>query len=311
MSKKIIKKFSLDIVVPCYNEEGNIKKLIDEIKRYKLDDYRIIFINDGSYDDTLGLLKKISRLDKRIKYVSFSRNFGHQAALRAGLAVASADVVITMDADLQHPPKLIPKMIAYWQEGYQIVYTQREDKNGTTSFVKKNTSQMFYKLMNGLSGLNISLGAADYRLLDHNVVRVINEMPEKQLFFRGFIAWCGFRQYAISYLPDRRFAGKSSYTLKKMIALAFQGITSFSVKPLRLAVVIGFSTALIGVFYGAYALWQFIANNTIAGWTSVTVVVLILGGVQLIILGIMGEYIGRLFMETKSRPDYIVMEENL
>jgi glycosyltransferase involved in cell wall biosynthesis len=310
MNKTVI---NITVVVPCHNEVGNITKLIKETDKY-IEKPCYIFIDDGSTDDTLNLLKNLSITNKRVKYISFSRNFGHQAALRAGLSTIDdrVDAVVTMDADLQHPPKLLPEMIKHWNEGNQIVYTKREDNAQNTNIFKRKTSQLFYKIMNSLSGLNMELGAADFRLLDKSVVRVINSMPEKQLFFRGFVAWCGFNQYSLPYKPGVRFSGKSSYNLKKMLSLAIQGITSFSIKPLRIATLFGFASALFGVLYGMYVLFEYLfTDNTVEGWASVVIAVLTIGGIQLIILGIMGEYIGRMFIETKQRPDYIIMEENL
>lgn len=304
-------KYSLDIIVPCFNEEGNIEKLISEIENLNLENYRLIFVNDGSSDHSLEVIKSLSSSKRYIKYISFSKNFGHQAALRAGIKYSNANALITMDADLQHPPELIPRMIKKWQEGNQVVYTKRDDNKSSAGRFKKITSKLFYYILNKLSGLDMSFGMADYRLLDKSVVKVINEIPEKQLFFRGFIAWCGFNQYEVEYIPNRRFSGKSGYTFKKMVSLAIQGITSFSIRPLKVSTILGFISALIGVIYGVYALIQFLLDNNVAGWTSVTITVLIMGGVQLIILGIIGEYIGSLFIETKSRPDYIIMEENI
>lgn len=303
-------------VIPCHNEEGNIVKLASELNSLNLKNisFRYIFVNDGSTDHTLDILKQISKKDDRVDYISFSRNFGHQSALRAGISAIdeNIDAVITMDADLQHPPKLLPKMIEKWQEGNQIVYTKRVDNPKDTDYFKRYTSKLFYKLLNSLSGLNIELGAADFRLLDKSVVKVINSMPEKQLFFRGFVAWCGFNQQALPYKPDARFSGKSSYNFRKMLSLAMQGITSFSIKPLRVATFLGFGSALIGVLYGVYVLFEFLfTDNTVEGWTSVVIAVLTIGGIQLIILGIIGEYTGRMFIETKQRPDYIIMEDNL
>jgi glycosyltransferase involved in cell wall biosynthesis len=247
-----------------------------------------------------------------VHYISFSKNFGHQAALRAGLDYADGDAVISMDVDMQHPPKLLPKLINKWLEGYDIVYTVRDDSKADTSGIKKLTSKGFYKFMNWISGLSIEEGAADFRLIDKRVVNVIRQLSESQLFIRGFVGWCGFKQTSIKYIPNKRYAGKSKYSFNKMMQLALQGITSFSIKPLRLSLILGVIFAFLGGIYGAYiAIQYFAGNNLIAGWSSVIITVLIMGGIQLCILGIVGEYLGRLFLQAKQRPNYIVKEDDI
>lgn len=304
---------SISIVIPAYNEADNLaelsKQVTSALTKAKVNDYELLIVNDGSSDGTLDEIKRLAKGDKRIKYLSLSRNFGHQAALRAGLAHGQGDAIITMDADLQHPPRLLPEMIAKWQEGNDIVYTRRRS-GAETSALKRFNSRLFYRLLNRLSGLAIDEGAADFRLVDARVVEVINQLPEPNLFLRGFISWCGFTVHAIDYQPDSRFAGTSKYSSRKMVALALQGFTQFSMKPLRLANFLGISSAAGGVVYGIYAVWRHVSTNaTISGWTSVIVSVLVIGGIQLIILGIIGEYLGRTFMQTKQRPDYIVKEK--
>lgn len=304
----------VSIIVPCYNEEGNIEVLVDAVAKALKDtqNYELILIDDGSADSTLEHIKATAKTRPHVKYISFSRNFGHQAALRAGLAHATGDAVISMDADLQHPPELLPTLIKKWQEGYDIVYTRRDDTKVKTTWFKKTSSKMFYKVLNGLSELGIEEGAADFRLLDRKVVNVINEVPENNLFLRGFINWAGFKVFAIDYVPAERFSGVSKYSLKKMLALASLGITQFSIKPLRLANGLGLLSALAGIVYGVYVVVErLVFNNTVSGWASVTICVLVLGGVQLIILGIIGEYLGRTFMQTKHRPEYIVREQTV
>jgi polyisoprenyl-phosphate glycosyltransferase len=304
----------VSIVVPCYNEEGNIEVLVAAVAKAlaKGPEYELILVDDGSADKTLEHIKTIAAHHKEVKYISFSRNFGHQAALRAGLAHASGEAVISMDADLQHPPELLPTLIEKWQQGYDIVYTVRDDSKVKTSFFKKFTSKMFYKVLNNLSELNIEEGAADFRLLDRKVVDVINEVPENNLFLRGFINWAGFKVFAVDYVPAERFSGVSKYSLKKMLALASLGITQFSTKPLHLANSLGLLSALAGVVYAVYVVIErLVFDNTVSGWASVTICVLVLGGVQLIILGIIGEYLGRTFMQTKHRPEYIVREQTV
>lgn len=301
----------ISVVVPSYNEEENVIVLSEKILSIISKDIEIIFVDDGSSDDTLKNLKQLAKKDKRIKFVSFSKNFGHQLALRAGLRSAKGDVVISMDADMQHPPELIPKLIEAWKEGYDIVYTIRE-VTGNPLSPRRLASKWFYAFMNSVSGLTVEEGAADFRLLDRRVVNVINELPEAHLFVRGFVNWCGFKQKAISYKPAPRFSGVSKYSLRKLVSFALDGITQFSVKPLKLATGLGIFSAMVGIIYGLYAFIEYFwHNNTTSGWTSVIISVLIMGGVQLCVLGIMGEYLGKMFMQTKGRPDYIIREENV
>lgn len=308
-----MKDFKVSVVVPAYNEEGNIARLADELtnvlKHYK--SYEIIFVNDGSVDKTLDAVKKLRIRNTNIHYISLSRNFGHQYALKAGLDRATGDFIISMDADLQHPPALIPKMIEEWQNGNDIVYTVRKDKK-TESLFKRSTSKLYYKVFNFLTGLNMPSGTADFRGMDKKAVEVLKNMPEKTLFLRGLVFWMGFKQKAIAYQVHPRFAGKSAYTLKKMFSLALAGATSFSVKPLRVAIYAGFIVAMLGCLFTAYVLYmKLFGGATISGWASIMCVLLILGGSQLFMMGIIGEYIGMIFMEMKKRPNYIVDETSL
>ncbi|MFZ2226217.1 MAG: glycosyltransferase family 2 protein [Candidatus Moraniibacteriota bacterium] len=304
--------FKLSVVVPIFNEEPNILELNGRLTKAlaTIENYEVIFVDDGSKDKTLSLIKKLSVENEKIKYLSFSRNFGHQNALRAGLAYASGDCVVSMDGDLQHPPELIPKLVEKWQEGFKIVYTVRQDSQ-KLSFFKKGTAKLFYALMAKLSDVNIPRGAADFRLLDRQIVEIILKIEENTFFLRGLVAWLGFDQFAIEYAPEERFAGKTKYSLKKMISFAITGITSFSVKPLRLATVVGFVIAFLAFLYAIYALYvKIFTDSALSGWTSVLVSVLFLSGIQLITFGIMGEYIGKLFMQAKGRPNYIIKEKN-
>ena len=308
-----MKNFKVSVVVPAFNEEGNIPRLANELvnvlKQYK--SYEIIFINDGSVDNTLDTIKKLRLHNKNIHYISLSRNFGHQYALKAGLDSATGDFVISMDADLQHPVNLIPTLIQEWQNGYDIVYTVRTDKK-TESLFKRSTSKLYYKIFNFLTGLNMPSGTADFRGMDKKAVQVLKNMPEKTLFLRGVVFWMGCKQKALSYPVHPRFAGKSAYTLKKMMSLAMAGATSFSVKPLRIAIYAGFIVAVLGCLFTAYVLYmKLFGGATISGWASIMCVLLILGGSQLFMMGIIGEYIGMIFMEMKKRPNYIVDETSL
>lgn len=308
-----MKNFKVSIVLPAFNEQENLPVLVDKLvpilKKYS--DYEIILVNDGSTDETFAVMKKLHQQNPQIHYLSFSRNFGHQYALKAGLDYATGDCVISMDADLQHPPELIPQMITEWLDGNDIVYTIRQDK-GTESFFKRFTSKSFYKVFNFLTGLRMPQGAADFRLLDKKVVQSLRQMPERTLFLRGLIFWMGFKQKALTYQVQPRHAGKTAYNFKRMLSLAMIGATSFSVKPLRLAIYLGFLVAILGCLFTAYVLYIKLFNGAaLSGWASIMCVLLILGGTQLVIMGIVGEYIGMIFMEMKKRPTYIVDKTSL
>ncbi len=304
--------FKTSVIIPVFNEEGNIeilvKKITDILENHF--DYELLFIDDGSTDNTLKIIKKLRKQNNKIYYLSFSRNFGHQNALRAGLDFATGDCVISMDGDLQHPPNIIPKLIGKWQEGNDIVYTIRQD-NQRLSFFKRKTANIFYNIMNNFSDVKIKKGIADFRLLDRRVVEIIKTFEESNLFLRGMISWLGFRQYGIEYMPDERYHGKTKYTLKKMMKFAIDGITSFSIKPLRISTIFGYIMAAVAFIYGVYAIIiKLFTDRALSGWASVLVGILFIGGIQMIMIGILGEYIGKLFMESKKRPNYIIKEKN-
>jgi polyisoprenyl-phosphate glycosyltransferase len=303
----------ISIVVPCYNESESIHEfyrvicsVLDGIYNYEL-----IFVNDGSHDNTLSIIKELATTNHRVKYISFSRNFGHQNAVKAGLDHATGDVVISLDADLQHPPKLIPSLIEKWKEGYEVVYTLRQE-NESIGWMKKLTSRMFYRISNSLSDTKIDPGAADFRLLDRKVVEALKLMPENSLFLRGLIAWVGFKQFAITYKANERFAGQSKYTFNKMVKFASTGITSFSIKPLRISIYLGTIFAILAFAFAIYALIiYFFTDKAIQGWASVVIGVMFFSGLNLLMLGIIGEYLGKLFLENKRRPNYIIGETNI
>ena len=302
----------ISIIVPCFNEKENLSFLNQKLQEVFLNqpkekyNFRIVFINDGSSDDTLTEIKELKRQFTNIDFISFSRNFGHQQAIKAGIDHVNADATITMDADMQHPPHLIPELIKKWEEGYAIVNSKRFDSKNQ-SFMKKFTSRSFYALLNKLSYVKIESGTADFRLLDKKVIEQLRNLNEQNLFFRGVIPWLGFNQYTINYYPDERKYGKTKYTAKKMISLAITGITSFSIKPLRISIFVGLFLSVIAIVYMLYALYiGFFTDKAIEGWTSVIVSVLFIGGLQLLMLGILGEYIGKIFIENKKRPNYII-----
>ena len=310
-----MKKKLISIVVPVFNEEGNILPFFSELKKSIPGQYKaeFIFVDDGSTDSTLSQIKKLKLKNTNVKYLSFTRNFGHQYALKAGLDHAKGEAVISLDGDFQHPPSLIPKMLSKWdKDGFKIVYTRRVDDE-KISYLKRVTSKYFYQIINSMSEAKIDVGSADFRLLDREVVDVIVHSTESTLFLRGLVSWTGHQSFGIDYHPDKRSWGISKYTYPKMLSLALDAITSFSIVPLRFATIIGLFMALFSGIYGLYAVIVFIThrNSVIIGWPSVIISVLFIGGLQLMILGIIGEYIGKIFLETKKRPLYIIQEKSL
>jgi dolichol-phosphate mannosyltransferase len=230
--------------------------------------------------------------------------------LRAGTQYADGDCVISLDGDLQHPPELIPDMVAKWNEGYDIVYTVRKDVK-KNSFFKKTTANLFYRIMNAISDINLDRGEADFRLLDRRAAAEMNNLQESSIFFRGMVKWLGFKQTGIEYIPDSRIWGKTKYSQTKMFSFALSGITSFSTKPLRISTLIGLTIAFLSMIYGAYALYiKIFTDKSVEGWASVLFMVTFIGGIQLIMIGILGEYIGRIFVESKRRPNYIIKEHS-
>lgn len=303
----------VSIVIPAHNEEENIIVIVDRIERVfeELDfAFEILVVDDGGTDRTLEVIEELGRTKDNFFYIEFSRNFGHQPALKAGLDFAKGDCVISLDADLQHPPEMFIQMLEKWEEGYEVVYTRRkEDKR--QSFKKRKTSAYFYKLLNSLSNIEIEPGTADFRLLDRCAVNVFKDFKENDLFIRGLIKWLGFKQFAIDYIPEQRFAGASKYNRKRMMNLAIQGVTSLTTKPLHIAVYIGFFFSFLSLLYIPYVIHAFYVGKSVNGWASLITTVAFFGGLQLIILGIIGIYIGKMFMQTKNRPNYIIRSTNL
>jgi dolichol-phosphate mannosyltransferase len=305
----------VSIVIPVYNEEEGLTKITDRIidvfKDLKRYDFEIIFVDDGSYDESLNKLIELHEGNSHVNYLSLSRNFGHQLAVKAGLDHARGMCVISMDADLQHPPELIVEMLQKWEKGYDIVYTRRKDDKNL-SFFKRKTSAIFYWFLNFLSDIEIEQGAADFRLLDRQVVDILRNLSENNIFLRGLVKWMGFRQYGIDYVPGDREYGSTKYNLRKMISLAITGITSFSTRPLRIASWIGLIASAIGFSYAIFGFFAFFFTDlNLTGWTSLIMAVIFFGGIQLLTMGIIGEYIGKLFMQVKGRPNYIVKMSTL
>jgi len=299
----------LSIVIPVYNEEENLQELyrrLSIVLKQMNCSYEIVFVDDGSSDRSWLGIQQLHEKDQRVKGLSFSRNFGHMIALCAGLDIALGEAIITMDADLQHPPELIPQLVRKWREGADIINTVR-NKTKKESIIKRFLSNGFYYLVNKIAKTNIPRNAADYRLLDRKVVETLKLIRERSRFLRGLIGWVGYKQEFINYEADPRFAGQTKYSFSRMFSFALDGITSFSSFPLRFSTYLGFTIAFCDFIYSLFAIYaRYLSNQVISGWTSVLVSVLFIGSVQLIFLGIIGEYLGRVFEETKQRPLYIV-----
>ncbi|MDD3962387.1 MAG: glycosyltransferase [Bacteroidia bacterium] len=301
----------LSVVIPCYNESANLRVLYDELCSVlpeSVSSYEILFIDDGSHDETFSIIQSLHSSDPHVRGISLSRNFGHQVALAAGLQYSTGKAVITMDGDLQHPPALIPELYRRYKQGYFVVNTKRLD-TADAGYLKTVTSRFFYRWMNRLSDVQLIRGGADFRLMSREAVEAYNHFQERDRFNRGLITWMGFRQDVVEYKAQARYGGATKYTVRKMLRFAIDGVTSFSSKPLRIAAWSGILVSLAGVFYAIYALFRYFAGNTIQGWTSLLITVLLLGGVQLLSLGIIGEYIARIFNESKARPLFFIKDK--
>ncbi len=299
----------ISIVLPAHNEAGNIAPITAAIAQAMAleGSYEIVFVDDGSRDATLAAVRDAAR-DPAIRYVSFTRNFGHQAALRAGLRHARGRAVILMDADFEHPPELVPKLIAAWKAGASIVATQRAD-DATVSAAKRLSSQLYYKVLDTIGDVRIEPGSADFMLLDRAVVDVVNRLEDQDIFLRGLVRWLGYPLVTIPYPRGVRTHGESSFSLRRMVQLALTGITAHSVRPLRFAIWLALGFAAIGLLFVIYAVVSFLfVQHTVAGWSSIVAVIAILGAAQLLVLGIIGDYVGRILRETRKRPSYIVAE---
>ncbi|MGE7714532.1 dolichol-phosphate mannosyltransferase [Priestia megaterium] len=300
------------IVVPVYNEEEVIHETyrrLTEVMHSTKEAYELLFVNDGSRDRTVEIIKEYSEQDPAVVLLDFARNFGHQIAITAGMDYARGEAVVVIDADLQDPPELILEMIEKWKQGFDVVYAKRTKRKGETYF-KKQTAAMFYRFLRAMTDIDIPLDTGDFRLLDRKVCNQMNSIQEKNRFVRGLVSWVGFKQIAVEYERDERLAGESKYPLKKMLKLSMDGITSFSYKPLKLASYAGVTLSGIGFIYLLVVLYlKLFTDSTITGWSSLIVIQLFFSGIILIILGMIGEYIGRIYDETKNRPLYIVREK--
>lgn len=303
-------KYSL--IIPIYNEEETIPELyrrVSDVMDSLDDSVELILINDGSRDRSLNLMRELQERDARVCYISFARNFGHQAAVTAGLNFARGQVIVVLDADLQYPPELIPKMIESWQAGYHVVYAQRT-KRKKESWFKRLTAYVFYRLLRQLADVDIPADTGDFCLMDRQVVDVLNSMPERNRYIRGLRAWIGFRQTAVKFERDPRFAGEVKYTFKKSLALAINSLVSFSKIPLRISTYLGLFSALIALLMALLVLYWRLQqpDSPVTGLATILIAVFFLGSVQLISIGILGEYVGRIYEEVKGRPAYTIAE---
>ena len=310
----MVKKKLVSWVIPCFNEEEVITKTIKKICDISssIDGYtfELILIDDGSQDNTRNIIKSHIVLNHCIRLIGLSRNFGHQYAVQAGLNNANGSAVIIIDADLQDPPEIAINMIQKWEQGFDVVYGKRIER-ASESIFKKVTALIFYRILNLLSEIKIPLDTGDFRLIDRKVIDALKQMPEKGRFVRGLVSWSGFRQVAIKYKRDPRLAGHTKYSIKKMFIFAMEGITSFSRRPLRLATLFGLLCAVFSFFWIGYVLYiRLFTNAWVEGWAALAVAILFATGVQLICIGILGEYVGRIYLETKNRPMYLI-DENI
>jgi dolichol-phosphate mannosyltransferase len=306
----------LSVIIPIYNES----EIISELNRRLLktldllnsqvglpsNEVEILFVNDGSADDSFVQLLSLVNTNPCYSLINFSRNFGHQKAVTAGLHNARGEYIVIIDADLQDPPEFIVDLYKKQQEGFDVVYAVRKKRNGE-SFLKKITAKLFYRLLFKVTDINIPFDTGDFRIMKRNVVDVLNNMPEAHRFIRGMVSWVGFKQVGLEYERQERFAGQTKYPLKKMLKFAFDAITSFSTLPLKLMIYLGFLASLFGILGAGYVTYiKFFTDKTITGWSSIMIVILLMGGVQLLTIGIMGEYVGRISEESKKRPLYII-----
>jgi polyisoprenyl-phosphate glycosyltransferase len=306
-------RVDISVVIPVLNEENNIdllySRIVEVCKKINLH-YELIFVNDGSYDNSLELIKELSYKDKNVKFIDFSRNFGHQIAITAGMDKAVGKYIVFIDADLQDPPELIEQLYIKVNEGFEVVYTVRKSRRGESIF-KKATAKAYYRILRTITKCNIPVDAGDFRIISAKVANILRKMPEQQKYFRGQIAWVGFKQAYLEYDREPRKGGKTGYPISKMTRFAVDGITSFSDFPLKFATYLGFLVSIISFVLMLWALYQrLIVKEYVQGWTSLILSVLFIGGIQLISIGIIGEYIGRIGSNIRNRPLYIINDSN-
>ncbi len=304
----------VSIVIPLYNEEKNVAFLVTAIQAVmnaqEAYTYELLLVDDGSSDNTFRMLQQIGGQFPNVYYVRLSRNFGHQNALKAGIDLSRGGCTITMDGDGQHPPELLVPLLLKWEEGYDVVYTRRTITQNVRR-TKKYSSTHYYRLLNRLSDVELEEGTADFRLLDQKVIMVLRRTQEADLFLRGMVKWVGFKQYAIDYAAPERYAGETKYTTRKMLSFALKGIISFSIKPLYFATYLGLIFACGAALYLPYILFSYFSGDAVSGWSSLIATIVFFGGLQLLIMGIIGIYVGKTFLQVKNRPHYLIQETNL
>ncbi|MEV8467231.1 glycosyltransferase family 2 protein [Fluviibacterium sp. DFM31] len=300
---------ALSVVSPCYNEEAVLPELyrrVTSVCRETVgEDYEIVLVDDGSSDRTRAMMEELSAADPHVVAVILSRNHGHQLALTAGLQIARGDRILILDADLQDPPELLPKMMARMDDGVDVVYGKRTERRGETAF-KVHSARLFYRVLNKLVEIDIPTDTGDFRLMSRRTLDTLNQMPEHHRFIRGMVSWIGFRQEPLEYIRSERLAGETKYPFRKMVHFAVDAIAGFSVLPLKISLWLGIICAVIGVMFMGYTVWGYLSGNVVQGWTTTMTAVLILGSGQLMMLGVIGGYLGRLYMQSKNRPLYII-----
>ena len=299
------------VVIPAYNEQEVIKVTYDRLTKVMKEmgeSYELIFINDGSKDSTAELIAEFCENDSSVKLINFTRNFGHMPAISAGMEHAKGQAIFVIDADLQDPPEVFPEMAAKWKEGYHVVYGKRTKRKGESAF-KKLTAKIFYRFLRRMTSVDLPSDTGEFRLIDRKVCDAVNNLPEKSRYIRGLVSWVGFKQIPVEYVREERFAGVTKYPFRKMLAFAMDAVTSFSHKPLKLATGLGFSISFISFLYILYVIYQrYFTDRTVDGWASTIAAILFTQGIVLMILGLMGEYIGRIYKELQNRPNYIIQE---
>ncbi len=302
------------ILIPCYNEEASLPLLYDKLAELGNDaryTWEFLFINDGSKDGSLAVLKDLAENDTRVKFISLSRNFGKENAMLAGFDFATGDCMIIMDADLQHPPMLIPEMLRLWEEGYEDVYARRKDRE-TDSWMRRKLSEHYYRLLQKVSNVDILPNVGDFRLLDRKCINALKQLRETERYTKGMYCWIGFNKTELEYEVAERIAGKSSFSYRKLVKLAVNGFTSYTTAPLRISAYVGLAVSLLSfVLMLIFLIKALIYGDPVQGFPTLITVILFLGGVQLLSLGIIGEYLGKVFNETKHRPAYIISESNI
>lgn len=309
-----LSKKKISVIIPSHNEQNNIGFLIQALNKTLTAtdyDFELIFVDDGSSDNTLNEIKFNTAVYTNVFYIELSKNFGKDNALKAGITMATGDAIVTMDADMQHPPNLILKMLEYWENGYDIVYTYRQNANPHVKVHQKVTSNLFYKGINMLSDIKLENGTADFRLMDERVVKQLKLIDEYELFLRGIIKWAGFKQIGIPYTPSKRHTGEVSYSFAKLLMLAVRSIMAFSARPLYLMTTIGISVSLLAILYIPYVLISYAAGYAVSGWASIIATIAFFGGLQLLVLSIIGIYVAKIFMQSKGRPNYLIRSSNL